>query len=107
MLLVILLMCTVMKIGLVIQTFGVILQKLISFTVFLNCCVLSWHCNRRKGGYFYHQGGEMKACKRMVVFKCLVMTLALGSRSKQGHRKVWAKNATQESHSHSQECKRV
>jgi hypothetical protein len=39
MLLVISLMCIVMKIGLVIQTFGVLLHKMISFIVFLNCCV--------------------------------------------------------------------
>jgi hypothetical protein len=36
-----------------------------------------------------------------------VMTLPLGLRPMQGHGKVWAKNATQESHSHSWECERV
>jgi hypothetical protein len=33
-----------------------------------------------------------------------VMTLALGSRPKQRHGKVWAKSTTQESHLHSWEC---
>jgi hypothetical protein len=36
-----------------------------------------------------------------------VTTLALGSRPKQGHGKMWTKNATQKSHSHSWECEKV
>jgi hypothetical protein len=36
-----------------------------------------------------------------------VMTVALGSQPRQGHGKVRAKNATWESHSHSQECRRM
>jgi len=36
-----------------------------------------------------------------------VMTLTLGSQSKQGHGKVLADNVTLESHSHSWECQKV
>jgi len=35
------------------------------------------------------------------------MTLALDSQLRQGDEKVRAKSATQESHSHSQECERM
>jgi hypothetical protein len=78
---------------------GSIAQSDIIYSLLELLCVLSWHYSRRKGSDFSHQKGKMRVDKKMVVFKCLVMTLALGSRSRQGHRKVWAKSATQESHS--------
>jgi hypothetical protein len=40
----------------------------------------------------------------MIIF---IMTLTLGLQPKQRHGKLWVKNATWESHSHSRECGRV
>jgi hypothetical protein len=43
---------------------GSIAQSDIIYSHFELLCVLSWYCNKRKGGDFYHQGGEMRACKK-------------------------------------------
>jgi hypothetical protein len=47
------------------------------------------------------------ADQRPFLFETLahVTTLILGSQLKQGHKKMQAKNATQELHSHSHDCK--
>jgi hypothetical protein len=43
-------------------------------------------------------------CISTITCTFVVMTLVLGSWPMQRHGKVWAKNATQESHFHSREC---
>jgi hypothetical protein len=35
-------------------------------------CVLSWHCNKIKGGDLYHQRGKLGVGKKMVAFRCLL-----------------------------------
>lgn len=73
MFLVISLMCTIMKIGLVVQTFGVLLHKMISFIIFLSCCVC-YHgiVGKIRGSDLYHQGGKMGVGKKMATFKCML-----------------------------------
>jgi hypothetical protein len=52
---------------------------------------------------------NQKLSQMWIKYGCnkTVTTLTLGSRPKQRHEKVSIKNATQESHSHSQECERM